>query len=303
MNKGLETDGIPRSNSLHSHRPRVGSVKIANGEVNIPEIVVEGEMQNGHVDFDDDEGTHMLENGERKPIYKGPKSNKGLMASILQKKLLEAEGPSKSSSSNGHVVNTSMQNCNEAGEEKTKSFRALESAPNLALNKVTLPENLINKQGQYHSDVWNIKQRKKNNYKNKRLDIPKEDYARPMYRKDIFYSGSIRHLPEFQSNPNVTSYVQSMTSIPDTTPPEDESKCSKLCCLPKVSTDVFKTMLDVSLLKDPVFLIVCLGNGLGMLGVYVPFVFLADRAVGLDIEPTKAAFLLSVIGMFYTYTF
>ena len=33
--------------------------------------------------------------------------------------------------------------------------------------------------------------------------VTKMDYMRPLYRKDIFYSGSIRHIPQFQSNPDV----------------------------------------------------------------------------------------------------
>ena len=55
-------------------------------------------------------------------------------------------------------------------------------------------------------------------------------------------------------------------------------------------------MLDVRVFRDPVFVIACISNAFGMLGLYVPFVFIADRAIGMGITENKAAFLLSVIG-------
>lgn len=38
--------------------------------------------------------------------------------------------------------------------------------------------------------------------------------VRPMSRKDIFYSGSVVHLPEYQSQKSLTNYRQSVVSIP-----------------------------------------------------------------------------------------
>lgn len=37
-------------------------------------------------------------------------------------------------------------------------------------------------------------------------------------------------------------------------------------------------MLDVSLLKDPVFMLIGISNVFGMAGLYVPFVYLVDAA-------------------------
>lgn len=37
-------------------------------------------------------------------------------------------------------------------------------------------------------------------------------------------------------------------------------------------------MLDVSLLKDPVFMLIGISNMFGMAGLYVPFVYLVDAA-------------------------
>lgn len=127
------------------------------------------------------------------------------------------------------------------------------------------------------------------------MTVQKEDYKRPLYRKDIFYSGSIVHIPQYRSQPDVKSYVTSITSIPgDIDQPEVGWKfCT---CLPKSVVDTLQEMLDISLLKNFPFLMICLGNILAMSGFYVPFSFLVDRAILLGIDETKAAFLLSVIG-------
>ena len=37
--------------------------------------------------------------------------------------------------------------------------------------------------------------------------------------------------------------------------------------------------MDVSLLKDPVFLLISVSNFFGMMGLYVPFVYLVDAAM------------------------
>lgn len=45
-------------------------------------------------------------------------------------------------------------------------------------------------------------------------------------------------------------------------------------------------MMDVSLLKDPVFMMIGISNIFGMAGLYVPFVYLVDAAV-LDVSLRK----------------
>lgn len=129
--------------------------------------------------------------------------------------------------------------------------------------------------------------------------ITSKDYSRPMYKKDIFYSGSIVNINEFRSQPSMTSYITSITSIPGETPMDRvDGKLHKWCsCLPKPVVDVLSEMLDVSLLTNLGFMCICLGNIFAMIGFYVPFVYIVDRAVLLGIDKTKASFLLSVIGI------
>lgn len=48
--------------------------------------------------------------------------------------------------------------------------------------------------------------------------------------------------------------------------------------LPESFKSAISAMLDVSLLKDPVFMLIGISNLFGMAGLYVPFVFLVDAA-------------------------
>jgi len=55
-------------------------------------------------------------------------------------------------------------------------------------------------------------------------------------------------------------------------------------------------MTDLSLLKNPVFLVPCLANLFAAIGLFIPFVYIVDRAVELGVTEEKAAFLISIIG-------
>ncbi len=84
----------------------------------------------------------------------------------------------------------------------------------------------------------------------------KEDLRRPLVRKDIFYAGSIQHLPEYKHHEHRDSYVRSITSIPeDSTDSVPEGCCAKFRQKMKSTCSVMKQMLDLTLLANPVFLI------------------------------------------------
>ena len=100
-----------------------------------------------------------------------------------------------------------------------------------------------------------------------------EELRKPMYRKDIFYSGSITHLPEYKSTEDVDSYVRSVTNVPDTR--ESEGGCGNVCIS---FFDTMKTMMDFSLLKNPVFAIYGASCFLCMAGGY-SVIFFQQTAV------------------------
>jgi MFS family permease len=60
-------------------------------------------------------------------------------------------------------------------------------------------------------------------------------------------------------------------------------------------------MIDLKLLREPVMLLLCLSNVLGMLGFYVPFVFIIDLAMARNSTASQATLLLSLIGITNTF--
>ena len=91
--------------------------------------------------------------------------------------------------------------------------------------------------------------------------LRKREIARPMYRADIFYSGSVTSIPEYIANPDMTTYVASVLSVPDI--PQDTGTL-KAKCFPLFI--VLKNMLDFSLLKSVTFVILCIASVLAMTG-------------------------------------
>lgn len=133
----------------------------------------------------------------------------------------------------------------------------------------------------------------------------KSNMVRPLSRKDIFYSGSITNLPEFhQSQKSLTNYRQSIMSLPKMKQLDDDGSPADICpclALPESFKSALSQMMDMSLLKNPVFMFIAISNLFGMAGLYVPFVYLVDCAKADHIEPTKASFLLSIIGITNTF--
>ena len=50
------------------------------------------------------------------------------------------------------------------------------------------------------------------------------------------------------------------------------------CVLP-AGCGVLAEMVDMEILRNPLFMLICASNVLGMLGFYVPFVYIVDTAV------------------------
>ncbi|XP_022660987.1 monocarboxylate transporter 10-like isoform X4 [Varroa destructor] len=140
-----------------------------------------------------------------------------------------------------------------------------------------------------------------NNFNNHEMRRSIKDLGRPMYRKDIFYSGSIRNLPEFrQSSGDVRSYIASVLTLPGENPvPLGKTSGSSLCsCLPSAMSDTLGDIFDPALLSNPAFVIICLSNLIGMMGFNIPFVFIADAAVTMaKVDKEAASLLVSCIGI------
>ncbi|GMT36940.1 hypothetical protein PFISCL1PPCAC_28237, partial [Pristionchus fissidentatus] len=169
--------------------------------------------------------------------------------------------------------------------------------------------------------------------------VDPEEFTKPMNRKDIFYGGSIRNLKEFDhEGRNMHAYRESVLSIPTSVlsraaskmsvahgdltetgnrfggsrmsrmtgglaPEEeldefyDDSKCK---WIPLSIRNAFSEMIDLELLKDPVMMLLCISNILGMMGFYIPFMFLKDLALANEMDKDLAGYLIPIIGVFNT---
>lgn len=118
---------------------------------------------------------------------------------------------------------------------------------------------------------------------------------RPMYRDDIFFNASLTRLPQYTSQSSL-AYKLSVTRPP--TQHEIEEEVNKECRFcPESIRRPLATMLDISLLKSVSFLVLAISGLLTMLGFFVPFVYLKDRAVLGGIDRSKAVWLISTIGI------
>lgn len=141
--------------------------------------------------------------------------------------------------------------------------------------------------------------------------------VRPLSRKDIFYSGSVTNLPQYQSQKSLTNYRNSVLSLTkyeksmrdvrmidplaEAEKHREEYDLCPCCGVPDSVKAIINTMLDISLLKDPVFMLIGISNVFGMAGLYVPFVYLVDAAMLDGIDSNSASFLIAIIGITNTF--
>ena len=167
---------------------------------------------------------------------------------------------------------------------------------------------------------------------------PKE-FARPLSRQDIFLQGSIRNLKEFkEEGSNFKNYRESQISIPAAVVAQsvsnmsqtgdiadlssrmggsrysrltagrgveeedalfyDDSKCK---FIPLAIRVALSEMIDFKLLKDHVMILLCISNILGMLGFYIPFVYIIDLGKTREATASQATLLVSIIGITNTF--
>lgn len=74
---------------------------------------------------------------------------------------------------------------------------------------------------------------------------------------------------------------------------EEQNRCA--VCSEAVRRTL-ATMLDLTLLKSPSFMLLALSGFLTMMGFFVPFMFMKDRAVQ-EMDESTAAFTVAAIGI------
>lgn len=122
--------------------------------------------------------------------------------------------------------------------------------------------------------------------------------SRPFYREDIFYSGSMRRLPEYRSSESVEKYHQSVTQLPPVSEIVEEEDESRRCrCCPVALTTIISRMFDFSLLTSPTFIVLGVAGFMSLMALFIPFMFLPGYAAQQGITKGSIATLVSTIGI------
>ncbi|CAH1794226.1 unnamed protein product [Owenia fusiformis] len=116
----------------------------------------------------------------------------------------------------------------------------------------------------------------------------------PMYRKDIFYRGSLVRIPRFKTSsscPNI--HVKTKTEATDT----------NILSIISVSSEVkqiLKEMMDITILKNLSFIMFCVSNIILYMWYDVVYVYVTDRAINQGHSEALSSLLISIIGIVNT---
>ena len=118
---------------------------------------------------------------------------------------------------------------------------------------------------------------------------------KPLLRKDVFYSGSLARLPEYRSQPRI--YQANVIDDKEARKLTEISSNETLClCITHQHLYVLRKMLDVSLVTDGYFIVICLSNMSMQMGYFIPIMFITEYAEHIHISAGMAATLISLFG-------
>lgn len=127
-----------------------------------------------------------------------------------------------------------------------------------------------------------------------------------MYRKDVLYRGSLANIPQHNRSATwIHSDVdqpeeKALMQQPSSATAMGESDQVVVCgCFPchKETRDTLREMLDLSLLKDPIFIVFTISNFCTSIGFSIPYVYIVAQAEKQGISENYSSYLLSVIGI------
>lgn len=154
--------------------------------------------------------------------------------------------------------------------------------------------NIDNTEPLIGSTIKVIPQQTRNNhnhYRRSHADL----IARPMYRDDIFFGASLTRLPQYTSRTSL-GYHLAVTHVP-TKEDANEEQSGKCRICPEAMKRALATMLDVSLFRSFTFVILALSGFFTMLGFFVPYMYVQERAVENNFNKDISTWLVSSIGI------
>ncbi|XP_076754397.1 monocarboxylate transporter 5-like [Xylocopa sonorina] len=119
-------------------------------------------------------------------------------------------------------------------------------------------------------------------------DTIQQDSLETMYKEQLNltqrYNEEIFHIRQSSiSLPNKIEYIKT------------DNREFKVCIEKKVNT--FQESVDISVFKDPVFILFTFSNFCTSIGFYVPYIYIIPQAEERGINKTDASYLLGVIGI------
>ncbi|KAJ8307977.1 hypothetical protein KUTeg_012851 [Tegillarca granosa] len=124
--------------------------------------------------------------------------------------------------------------------------------------------------------------------------VKTEREFKPLSKKDIFYSGSVQKLKEFDSHSTITEFEKRMTN-------RMYSSSDVSCKSDNIRSCSTEGLCDRSLLTNKAFLLLAAGAMLTQMGQYIPMVFLGDYALQIGLDRADVSIILAVFGqnLFY----
>lgn len=131
---------------------------------------------------------------------------------------------------------------------------------------------------------------------------PKKHFQ-PLRRKDIFYSGSLHHLPEFQKAESISSFMHSMIIPTDESSLEDDADCTSVAgpqttvskllkrCAPKKNS-----LCDMSIFRNSVYVPMLLGGVFIQMGQFIPSTFIPKYCEIIGLDKDQVSTILSIFG-------
>ncbi|KAI5703978.1 hypothetical protein M8J75_000641 [Diaphorina citri] len=119
-----------------------------------------------------------------------------------------------------------------------------------------------------------------------------------MHKKDILYFGSVRNITDhsvISTGPTevISSQpqIESKATVPEST--EDKTTCLNLSDDTK---QTLREMLDMELLRDPIFILFTISNIFTSIGFNVPYVYIVKLAEQRGVTRSNASSLISIVG-------
>ncbi|KAK7597972.1 hypothetical protein V9T40_014928 [Parthenolecanium corni] len=122
----------------------------------------------------------------------------------------------------------------------------------------------------------------------------KSHHSGIMYKKDIFYTGSIKSINNISKSNGYLHAPQIVSTTP--IPPKDDGK--KYGCLPcsLECKDTIAEMTDFSLFRDVIFVLFILSNFLTSIGYNLPYLYLPNLLEEKNYPEAWSSYMISTIG-------